>query len=58
VAKTGGILGMVLPIEGGRACDDIRIHQDRWVAVGCKIRARLKQQDLALRIGAEPGGKN
>lgn len=58
MAETGAVLGMVLPIEAGRACDDIRVRQDWRVTVGRKILARLKQQDAALRIGARPGGKN
>ena len=43
---------MVLPIESGRACDDIRVRQDWGVAVGCKILACFKHQDAALWIGA------
>jgi hypothetical protein len=44
---------MVVPIEGGRACDNIRVRQDRRVAVGREILARLKQQDAALRVGTQ-----
>jgi hypothetical protein len=58
VAEAGGVLGVVLPIEGGRACNDIRVRQDWGVAVGRKILARLKQQDAALCIGAQSRRKN
>jgi len=58
VAETGDVLAMVLPIEGGRACDDVCVRQYWGVAVGRKILARLKQQNAALRIGAQSGRKN
>jgi hypothetical protein len=44
---------MVVPVEVGRACDDIRVRQHWRVAVGREILARLQQQDAALRIGAQ-----
>ena len=58
VAETGGVLGVVVPIEGGRAGDDIRVRQYRGVAVGREVRARLEQQDAALRIGAQSRREN
>ena len=58
MAQSGGILGVVLPIEGGRACYYIRVRQYRRIVVGPKIRARLKQQDLASLISAHSRGKD
>jgi hypothetical protein len=49
---------MVLPIEGGRAFDDVCVLQDWGIPVGRKIRPRFKQQDAALRIGAQSRRKN
>ena len=49
---------MVVPIEGGRASDDIRVLQNRRIIGGCKIRARLKQEDAAACIVAKSGRKN
>ena len=34
--ETGGVLGMIVPIEGGRACDDVCVRQYWGVAVGRK----------------------
>jgi hypothetical protein len=58
VAEAGGVLGMIVPIEGGQACDDIRVPKARGVIVGRKIRTCLKQQEAAMRIGALSCGKN
>ncbi len=58
VAESGGVFGVVVPIEGGRASDDIRVLQNRRIVGGCKIRARLKQEDAALCIVAKSGRKN
>jgi hypothetical protein len=57
VAETGSVLGMIVPIEGGRA-DDIRVRQYWGVAVGRKILTRLKQQDAPSRISAQSRRKN
>jgi hypothetical protein len=57
MTETGGILGMVVPVEVGRA-DDARVRQRRWIGAGCKVRARLEQQDAALCVGAQSRGKN
>jgi hypothetical protein len=41
-----------------RRADDAWISQDRGIIVGCKIWARLKQQDATSRIGAQSRRKN
>src|SRR5882672_4234762 len=58
VAESGGVFGVVVPIEGGRASDDIRVIQNRWIIGGCKIRACFKQDDTAACIVAKSGCKN
>jgi hypothetical protein len=58
VAEASGVLGVVLPIEGWRARDNIRVLQDSGIAIGRKIRARLKQQDAAFCFGAQSRRKN
>ena len=55
MAETGGVLGVVVPIEGGR-CDDARVRQNRRIAVRREVRDRFgplpASVELLLKIAS------